>query len=358
MTADTVGGVWTYAQELAAALEPSGIQVCLATMGGPAPRCDLSNVQVFESEFRLEWMEEPWEDVRRAGEWLIQLDGEVRPDIIHLNGYVHGALNWSAPVVMVGHSCVLSWWKAVRNESAPKTWDRYRAEVRRGLQSADTVIAPSQAMLASLESNYGPFRSSTVIPNARRTDLYSNGNATPDRRPAILTAGRLWDDAKNVSALASVAGSIPWPIYVAGDAHHPDGSVRDVTGLQFLGRLHAPELACWYARASIYALPARYEPFGLSVLEAAISGCALVLGDIESLRENWDGAALFVSPDDHGALSRALNLLIEDSALRHDLAARAKARAAKFAPDRMAASYLQAYRSVTSDTAAEMLACA
>ena len=58
-----------------------------------------------------------------------------------------------------------------------------------------------------------------------------------------------------------------------------------------------------YAAAAIYALPARYEPFGLSVLEAAQHGCALVLGDIDSLRENWDGAALFVDPDDAGALA-------------------------------------------------------
>ena len=35
-------------------------------------------------------------------------------------------------------------------------------------------------------------------------------------------------------------------------------------------------------------LPARYEPFGLSILEAALSGCALVLGDLPSLRELWD----------------------------------------------------------------------
>jgi hypothetical protein len=45
-------------------------------------------------------------------------------------------------------------------------------------------------------------------------------------------------------------------------------------------------------------LPARYEPFGLSVLEAALSGCALVPGDIASLRGNWDGVAEFVCPDD------------------------------------------------------------
>ena len=54
-------------------------------------------------------------------------------------------------------------------------------------------------------------------------------------------------------------------------------------------------------RAAIYALPARYEPFGLSILEAALSGCALVIGDIPSLREIWADAALFVPSDGHDA---------------------------------------------------------
>ncbi|MEB3829625.1 glycosyltransferase [Phormidium sp. CCY1219] len=57
------------------------------------------------------------------------------------------------------------------------------------------------------------------------------------------------------------------------------------------------ELSHWYARAAIYAFPARYEPFGLSVLEAALSGCALVLGDIPRLREMWGDAAVFANPD-------------------------------------------------------------
>jgi hypothetical protein len=54
-----------------------------------------------------------------------------------------------------------------------------------------------------------------------------------------------------------------------------------------LGPLEASELAGWMHRAAIYALPARYEPFGLSALEAAQAGCALVLGDLSSLREVW-----------------------------------------------------------------------
>jgi glycosyltransferase involved in cell wall biosynthesis len=99
----------------------------------------------------------------------------------------------------------------------------------------------------------------------------------------------------------------------------------------------------WYSRASIYALPAKYEPFGLSVLEAALSGCVLTLGDIPSLRENWDGAAIFVQPDDHDALRRALQILISDDETRFEFSVRAHTRALDFTPERMASRYLELY---------------
>ncbi len=125
MTADTVGGVWTYAIELARGLADRGVEVALATMGEPLnvhqrEKADrIPRLRVFESTFKLEWMEDPWRDLEKAGDWLLNLEERVRPDLIHLNGYVHGALPWSAPKVMVGHSCVLSWWQAVRGEAAP-----------------------------------------------------------------------------------------------------------------------------------------------------------------------------------------------------------------------------------------------
>src|SRR5688572_6052780 len=125
MTADTVGGVWTYALELIRALEQHSAQVLLATMGrglSPEQTCELSelsNVELAESNYKLEWMENPWRDVEAAGEWLLSLERDFQPDLIHLNGYAHGALAWHAPVLIVGHSCVPSWWKAVKREQIP-----------------------------------------------------------------------------------------------------------------------------------------------------------------------------------------------------------------------------------------------
>jgi glycosyltransferase involved in cell wall biosynthesis len=96
--------------------------------------------------------------------------------------------------------------------------------------------------------------------------------------------------------------------------------------------------------AAIFAAPARYEPFGLGILEAAASGCALVLGDIPSLRENWDGAAMFVPSNDAGAWRTTLCCLIACDARRETLGAAARTRSLAFTRERMAARYAELYR--------------
>jgi glycosyltransferase involved in cell wall biosynthesis len=113
--------------------------------------------------------------------------------------------------------------------------------------------------------------------------------------------------------------------------------------LECLGVQTPHAMAGLMGRASIFAHPARYEPFGLSVLEAALSGCALVVGDIEMLRENWSGAARFVSPDDPRALRTAISELIENPGERESLAAAARRRAELFSPEQHRDRYYSLY---------------
>jgi glycogen(starch) synthase len=348
MTTDTVGGVWNYSLELARGLGERGIEVALATMGAPINELQRDKVdripglRVFESHHKLEWMEDPWRDVEKAGDWLLNLESRICPDMVHLNGYVHGSLPWNAPKIVVGHSCVLSWWRAVKKEDAPEAWDRYQMEVAAGLQAADLVVAPSAAMLASLSEHYGELAHARVIANGRDPGLFRPSA----KEPMIFSAGRLWDEAKNLEALERVARRLPWPIFVAGDNHHPEGGEIRPHNTRLLGRLSQRALAAWVGRASIYALPARYEPFGLSVLEAALAGCALVLGDIPSLREIWRNRAVFVPPDDHEALERETLALIGAPERRQSLAAGARSRALELTPERMVEGYLAAYGEV------------
>jgi glycogen(starch) synthase len=322
MTADTVGGVWTYARDLAAALDAD---VTIATMG-PPPTERGDNVLV--STYRLEWEDDPWEDVDRAGAWLLELEEELEPDVVHLNGYTHGALPWRAPVVVAAHSDIWSWWWAVHGDRPPKRYDRYRSAVEAGLRAADAVVAPTHAVAADLCRHYRLRREPQVVPNGS-----SFAPQPAEKEPFVLGAGRFWDEAKNLAALERARAACPWPILTAGEGSS-------------LGRLQPRAVHRLLARASVFASPVRYEPFGLAILEAARSGCALVLGDIPSLREVWGDAALFTPPDDDDSLAAALRLVIRDSELRQELSERARRRSTRYTVERMADGYSSIYERV------------
>ncbi|WBY02635.1 glycosyltransferase family 4 protein [Ramlibacter tataouinensis] len=344
LTADTVGGVWTYAVELARALGPFGIDVHLATMGGPlrAHQRDeldrLPHVSLHESRFALEWMPDPWREVDAAADWLLALERRWQPQLVHLNQFAFGALPFAAPTLLVAHSCVPSWWRAVHGTRAPAGWDGYRGRVAAGLRGAGLVAAPTAAMLAALRAEHGFHGEAVVLPNGRDPALFPIGA----KEPFVFAAGRFWDEAKNLAALQAVAPRLPWPVCVAGSCVHPDGRELRPAGVQALGELAPREVAAHMACASIYALPAYYEPFGLSVLEAALSGCALVLGDIASLREVWGDAAVYVKPDDTLALHEVLQQLIARPDPRSRLAAAAHRRALRFSPRAMAEAWFAA----------------
>src|SRR5213078_3245163 len=144
------------------------------------------------------------------------------------------------------------------------------AAVREGVALAELIVAPSKAMLATLNQDYGPFAAGAVIPNGRRFEV----NRRRAKHEFILAAGRLWDEAKNVLSLAEIAPRISWPIYLAGEHRDPNGLGKRHSHIHYLGHLPPDDLQVWFERAAIYAAPARYEPFGLSVLEAALAGCA------------------------------------------------------------------------------------
>lgn len=354
MTTDTLGGVWTYCMTLCAALQPHGVSIALATMGRKLSAQqhqqlqELPHVQVFESEFRLCWMENAGEDVTRAGDWLLALERDIEPDLVHLNDLAHGGLHWQSPVLLVAHSCVSSWWEAVKKQEAPQEqWRTYQTLVKTSVTNADLVIAPTHAMLVSFLRHYGPAKASLVIPNGRDFPAQIPVSVKIARAdPIIFAAGRIWDEAKNIGALTDIAHQLPWPVYLAGDNVDPNGGLKFTDGIHHLGFLGDRELSRWLFKAGIYVAPAHYEPFGLAILEAARAGCALVLGDIRSLREVWADAAEYVNPNNPEAIKDAICRLIVDPQHRRQLSEAAWLRAQRFSATQMAKDYLAQYHAL------------
>lgn len=345
MTTDCLGGVWDYSLALAGELARRDIQVSLAVLGGPltedqrAAATAIPRLLLAESAWKLEWMPDCGVDMALSSQWLMELAQDLKPDLVHVNGYAHAALPFKAPVLCAAHSCVASWFAAVRGDVPPDIYDAYEEGVRAGLSRAAAVVAPSRAMAAALAVHYGAAPDISIIPNGLDPAPFTVG----DKEPMVLAVGRVWDEAKNIALLDKVASCIGAPVLVAGDVHGPGGAALMPRHATPVGRLPREELYDLYSRARIFCLPARYEPFGLAALEAALSGCALVLGDIPSQREVWGDAALYVRPDDADGLRRALNGLLADTGRAADLAERARIRARRYTAAAMADAYLDIY---------------
>jgi glycosyltransferase involved in cell wall biosynthesis len=349
MTADTVGGVWVYATDLACRLAQCGVQVTLVTLGTPPQAAKLAaaqslspGVKLIVTDLALEWLDPEGNDAARAQSELLRIADETSPDLVHLNGFREGAAAWPCPALVVAHSCVWSWWKAAKGEwpSEPR-WSIYREAVAAGLKAAETWAAPSAAFRDVIQKLYEPATAGWVIPNG--IDAPSPSRTAKEH--VILASGRVWDGGKNLIGLAKVAAELPWPVEIAGTGL---SNVADPTmpNVRWLGDLEHAQLQNRMRSTAIYAAPAYYEPFGLGILEAAANGCALVLSDIVSLRELWDGAALFVPPGSSVRLRESLIRVCADEVLRARLQRAARARAQRYSGNQMLSRYLDLYRAI------------
>ncbi|HEU4619014.1 MAG TPA: glycosyltransferase [Gammaproteobacteria bacterium] len=102
-------------------------------------------------------------------------------------------------------------------------------------------------------------------------------------------------------------------------------------------------------RSEVFASTASHEPFGYDVLEAALGGRALVLGDVPSRRELWDGAAIFVDPNDERALARVLERLRADPSEARLRGEAARSRAFRYSARTMALAYVEAYAAMLDE---------
>ena len=111
-----------------------------------------------------------------------------------------------------------------------------------------------------------------------------------------------------------------------------------------------PDVAAWLRRADVLVHPARWEGFGLALLEAMLASRPVVATRVSSIPEIVvDGeTGLLVPPDDPAALASALNRVLADPA---GYGERGRARAsAKFSVARMADRTVGVYETALQRT--------
>lgn len=356
MTADAVGGVWQYSLDLARGLSCQGVEVVLAVMG-PSPSAaqyraaaEIEGLKLLDTALPLDWLADSPREVRSAGQAVARLAQRHQVDLIQLNAPALAAeASFIVPVVAVSHSCIATWWKAVKGSPVDAAW-QWRAELHgKGLRRADRAVAPTAAFAEATREAYELQAAPAAVHNGR--------SPLPLPRVAphdfAFTAGRLWDKGKNAQTLDLAAAELPIPLYAAGPSQGPNGDGVQLEHVRLLGWRGETELARWLAARPVFVSAALYEPFGLAVLEAGAAGCPLVLSDIPAFRELWSGAARFVSPMDHRGFARAVSEICGDDLLRVKMGEAAKQRAARYTIEAMAAKMLDIYRELAAAPAAQ-----
>lgn len=347
LTTDAVGGVWTHAIDLARGLGALDVETTLAVLGprpSPAQSCEarsIPTVTLVETDLQLDWLSRSDRELLRTADALTDIAMASRADVAHLHApAMAGRSRWPLPLVVTAHSCVGTWWEAVRTGPLPPDLEWQVSATRSGLQSAARVIAPSRSFSRTLAGYYRLARIDPIL-NGRSPVLA--GTRAQASRSGVIAAGRLWDPAKGAETLDEAAGLAKVAIAAAGPLIGPNGQSVSLSRVEHLGCLDAIGLAHRMRRAAVFASAAVYEPFGLAVLEAAQGGAALVLSDIPAHRELWDGAALFFPARRADRLAAAIDRLGGDDELRQRLGVAAEKRARRYSVGRMARATAAVY---------------
>ncbi|MBZ9842839.1 glycosyltransferase family 4 protein [Mesorhizobium sp. CA5] len=343
MTTDAVGGVWRYSLDLARELAASGDSIVLAGLGPePSPE-QAREARSFATLVWLkcppDWMTRDTKDLDRLPGELQELASDYAINLIHLNAPAQAAgLELTCPIVAVSHSCVVTWLHAVRAQAPEGDWAWQRERNRVGFDRAEAIVAPSRSHAAMLGACYGPIAGLSVVHNGALP-----GPAGAHRESFVLAAGRWWDEGKNGLALDAAAALCGPPVFAAGETEGPDGQRLFFDNCISLGSISHSEVRQLMARASMFVSPSIYEPFGLAALEAASAGTPLVLADIATYREIWDGAATFFDARDPHALAGCIAMLSHDESLRRQFGQRAARRARKFSLSAQTARMREVY---------------
>lgn len=345
MTVDAVGGVWRYAVDLAEELREHGVETVFAGFG-PPPSPELARQAQEAGELcwcdaPLDWMARDESEVS-AAPWLVaDLASRHAVDLVHLNLPSQAAgLELDVPVVTVSHSCVVTWFEAVRGAQVPADWHWQARRNLAGFLASDAVLAPSRSHADAIRRCYG-FTEIQVVHNSSR-----HIPRDTSKEDFVFAAGRWWDEGKNGAVLDQAAAASKWPVVMAGATRSPKGERFAIRHAESRNELSHGATMKLLGSAAIFVSPSIYEPFGLAALEAARAGAALVLSDIPTYRELWSDAALFVNPRNPEEFARTINHLAETPALRRDYGNRARLRARDYAPHRQGEAIAAIYRRV------------
>jgi glycosyltransferase involved in cell wall biosynthesis len=176
------------------------------------------------------------------------------------------------------------------------------------IRQAALVICNSEAECSLIRRDFGDRPTKVVLPGVESGVALESAGEPNANGTTVLAGGRL-EEYKQVEVVVRAVERLPATfrlvVFGEGPALEQITATATRTGVHervdFVGRLSDADLAQRFRTANVFVSMSRKEAFGLTVLEAASAGTAVVSSDIPAYRELAsrlpDGALRLVDVD-------------------------------------------------------------
>ena len=282
-------------------------------------------------------------EVRRDGRWIVLSRGvlrelhRLRPDAVAVGGWNQPAFWLALAYSRARRIPFLVWVESTERDARPDSRPLEAAK-RLMIRGASGFFVPGRASAEYVRSFGVPDDRIALAPNAADARVFERAvvNRTGRGMCTFLYAGR-FDSEKGLDDLLRAFADVPGELLLAGSGPE-EGQLRALADdrVRFLGPLDRDDLAAVYARADVFVLPSRSEPWGMVLNEAAAAGLPLIategVGAARDLIEKGRNG-LLVPVGDPPSLATAMRRFAEDEAFRVEAGAHSREIAARFTPD-------------------------
>jgi glycosyltransferase involved in cell wall biosynthesis len=296
-------------------------------------------------------------------------------DLIHVPNTFWRPLITKAPFVVTVHDLLDYMYRARTSDAMRRTIHNYMTG--QVMRHAARIFAVSKFTKRDVSRFFDVAPEKIEVVYNALDDSFLHGHATEYEKamirgryqvdsPFLLYAGRI-SPHKNVARIieafsalkAELAKGGEYPdlkLIIIGDEVSKNPDIRRAvirSGMQhevrFLGFVPIEVLRVFYDMAKVFVFPSLYEGFGLPPLEAMAHGTPVVTASTSSLPEVVGEAAQLVNPENVFEISRALQRVLLDQALRERMKAAGVAQARKFSWDASVRRMLEVYEQVVAE---------
>lgn len=191
-------------------------------------------------------------------------------------------------------------------------WRGQRGSIRRILRDAAMLLPNSVSEYRRLQQRFRPACPYKVVPNAIDPLLFAQPGPDAGREPGLVVSAARIDGIKNQLNLIRAINESDLRLILIGSpalnqrAYYEECRRAAGPRVTFVGGVPQEDLASYYRRAQVHALPSWFETTGLSSLEAAAMGCSIVITDRGDTREYFGDDAVYCDPSSPISIREAL----------------------------------------------------